>query len=114
MKVTIKKDLEIYVSKDGKAPFVDWLESLKDKKVKHRVQERLDRVALGNLGDFKPITNGHGVSELRLSFGAGYRVYYGEKGSKLIILLCGGSKSTQKKDIKKAINYWLDYLSEED
>jgi len=89
------------------------LESLKNKDIKHRVQERLDRIALGNLGDHKPITNSHGVSELRLSFGAGYRIYYGKKNNKVIILLCAGSKSTQKKDIKKAIGYWLDYISED-
>ena len=78
-------------------------------KGRHRVQERLDRVALGNLGDHKVV--GDGVSELRLQFGAGYRIYYGEDGDKVIFLLCGGDKSSQKKDIKQAIGYWQDYLA---
>ena len=55
--------------------------------------------------------NGYGVSELRLDFGSGYRIYFAEEGKTVVLLLCGGDKSTQKKDIKKAINYWKDYLS---
>ena len=108
MSVT-QKQIEIYTSANGKKPFITWLESLKDKKIRYRIKERLDRITLGNMGDFKPIK--HGVSELRLDFGSGYRVYFGEEKQKVIILLCGGDKSTQEKDIKKAIKYWEDYLS---
>ncbi|PCH57415.1 MAG: addiction module protein [Legionellales bacterium] len=100
--------LEVYVARNGKKPFIEWLESFKDKTIKHRVQERLDRVSLGNLGDCKPV--GNGVFELRLAMGAGYCIYFGEEKKNVVILLCGGSKRTQKQDIKRAINFWKDYL----
>jgi putative addiction module killer protein len=80
-----------------------------DKTARYRVKERLDRVVLGNLGDHKFI--GDGVNELRLAFGAGYRIYYGKEENTIILLLCGGDKSTQKADIKKAIKYLKNYLS---
>lgn len=109
MEVIQQKQLEIYETVDGKRPFVEWLESLKDKSVRYRIKERLDRVSLGNLGDHKSVKDG--ISELRFTFGAGCRVYYAEEGNKIILLLCGGDKSSQKKDIKKAAAYWKDYLS---
>ncbi|MFO1257109.1 MAG: type II toxin-antitoxin system RelE/ParE family toxin [Gammaproteobacteria bacterium] len=89
----IKRQIEIYCSTNGKQPFTAWLESLKDNKSRYRIKERLDRIALGNLGDCKPLT--HGVFELRLDFGPGYRIYFGEENQKIVILLCGGDKSTQ-------------------
>ena len=101
------KILEIYQTSEGKKPFVDWLEDLDDK-TRFRVKERLDRVSLGNLGDWKTV--GKGVFELRLSFGSGYRIYYGQADKTIIILLSGGDKSKQKTDIKKAQVYWKDYL----
>jgi len=109
MKLTRIKKIELYTTKVGQQPFVEWLESLKDKIGRYRIKERLDRIALGNLGDYKYLSEG--VSEFRLDFGPGYRVYFGEEGDKILILLCGGNKSTQKKDIRKAITYWKDYLS---
>ena len=108
MKIAIKKQLKIYVTEEGKKPFVDWLESLNDNSIRYRVKERLDHVSLGNFGDHKFVSDG--VYELRLSFGAGYRIYYGLDGDKIVLLLSGGNKSTQKKDIKKAITYLNDYL----
>lgn len=105
----IKKQIEIYCTADGKQPFISWLEFLKDKKFRYRIKERLDRVALGNMGDCKSIKQG--ISELRFNFGSGYRIYYGEENQKIIILLCAGDKATQEKDIKKALKYWEDYLS---
>jgi putative addiction module killer protein len=84
------------------------MESLKDKSIRYRIKERLDRISLGNLGDVKSV--GQGVFEIRLAFGAGYRIYYGEEGDSVILLLCGGDKSTQSKDIKKAKAFWQDYL----
>ena len=107
--ILLKKQLKIYVTKDGKKPFLEWLESLKDKNTRYRTKERLDRVSLGNLGDHKFISNG--VYELRLAFGSGYRIYYGSEDSAVILLLCGGDKSTQKKDVKNAIAYLKDYFS---
>jgi putative addiction module killer protein len=108
MHIIRKKQLEIYVTENGRIPFTDWLESLKDKTARFRIKERLDRVSLGNLGDYKSI--GEGVYELRLTFGPGYRIYFGQEGEKIILLLCGGDKSTQIKDIKKAKEYWQAYL----
>ena len=99
--------LEVYVTKNGKAPFLDWLESL-DNKIRYRVKERLYRIALGNLGDHKFISKG--VSEIRLTFGSGYRIYYSNMENKTIMLLCGGDKSTQKRDVKKTNAYLQDYL----
>ena len=104
-----QNNIEIYVTQNGKKPFIDWLESLKDKTVRYRIKERLDRVALGNLGDYKIIENQ--VYEFRFAFGSGYRIYFGKEGDNIILLLCGGNKSSQKKDIKNAIAYWKDYLS---
>lgn len=103
-----KKELNIYVDQDGNAPFVEWLESLKDPTIRYRIKEKLDRVVLGNMGDHKSV--GKGVMEMRLQFGAGYRIYYGEDGKNIILLLCGGDKSSQAKDIKKAHSFWRDYL----
>ena len=107
-KIHIKKELNIYVTRDGKRPFIDWLESLKDKTMRYRIKERLDRIALGNMGDHKSV--GDGVMEIRFKFSSGYRIYYGKEGEKIILLLCGGDKSSQTKDIKRAHLFWEDYL----
>lgn len=107
--VVKEKQLEIYVATDGKKPFVEWLERLPDKAMRYRIKERLDRVALGNFGDHKTV--GKGVFELRCAFGPGYRVYYGEVEDIIILLLCGGDKSSQKQDIRKAQLLWEEYLS---
>jgi putative addiction module killer protein len=77
-----------------------WFNSLKDKKAKARIDIRIKRVSLGNFGDVEPV--GKGVSELKIDYGAGYRVYFIKQGNILVILLCGGDKSTQSKDIQKA------------
>src|SRR5262245_49077966 len=103
------KALRIYSTAEGKRPFQEWIESLKDHEAAARVQVRLDCVRLGNLGDCKPV--GEGVYELRISIGPGYRVYFGENGPTLVILLCGGSKATQRNDIVNAKAYWEDYRS---
>jgi putative addiction module killer protein len=82
------------------AVFSRWIAKLRDHRVRARIAARIDRLAFGNRGDVAPV--GEGVSELRLHFGPGYRVYFTERGSTLILLLCGGDKSTQPKDIKTA------------
>lgn len=106
-----KYEIEYYLDENGSTPFIEWLESFhKDKVTKHRIEVRLDRVLLGNLGDHHPV--GEGVSELRFDFGPGYRIYYGIEENKIVLLLCGGDKSSQKKDIKKAIAYWKNYLED--
>jgi len=81
--------------------FDDWFESLRDRKAKSLVQVRIDRMEGGNFGDCQPV--GNGVSELRIHYGAGYRVYFKRSGLEIVVLLVGGDKSTQPKDIKAAI-----------
>lgn len=83
------------------ADFLDWLTGLKDVQGRARIAKRLDRLADGNFGDAKPV--GGGVSELRFTFGPGYRVYYVQRGQLIIVLLCGGDKQSQQRDIERAI-----------
>ena len=83
------------------ATFDRWLKGIRDRKAAARIQVRIDRLAAGNPGDVRPV--GAGVSELRLNYGPGYRVYYLQEGQRLIVLLCGGDKSTQDRDIKTAV-----------
>jgi putative addiction module killer protein len=80
--------------------FDDWFSKLKDRKAFFRIQARIDRAEDGNFGDCKPV--GGGVSEMRIDYGPGYRVYFTQRGMEVIILLAGGDKSTQGKDIKTA------------
>ena len=82
------------------ATFDAWLTSLRDVRATARITARLDRVADGNLGDFKPV--GGGVSELRIDYGPGYRVYFTQRGAVLVVVLAGGDKRTQRTDIKTA------------
>lgn len=102
-----ERDIEIYKQADGKKPYEEWLGGIKDGTSRARIRARIDKVATGNFGDFKSV--GDGVSELRFTFGPGYRVYYGLDGEKIVLLLFGGDKSTQDKDIEKAKEYWKDY-----
>lgn len=80
--------------------FDAWLSDLKDRQAAARIVARIDRLALGNAGDVKPV--GSGVSEMRVDYGPGYRVYYSQRGSLVVLLLCGGDKRTQDADIKQA------------
>ena len=96
-----------YVTKDEKIPFDEWMDSLKDRRAKARIKIRLDRLIIGLFGDWKSV--GDGVFELRISEGQGYRVYYAKEGETIVLLLCGGNKSTQSADIKKAKQYLQDY-----
>lgn len=82
------------------AIFAKWFASLKDPRARARIQIRIDRVELGNLGDVKFFS---GVGELRIDYGPGYRIYFVKRGNTVVILLCGGDKSTQRRDIKQAI-----------
>ena len=92
---------------DGRVPFSEWLNALRDKRAQARIRVRLQRLAAGNLGDIKAV--GGGVSELRMPFGPGYRVYLAQHGSSWLLLLCGGDKSSQQKDIEIAKRYLQDW-----
>lgn len=81
--------------------YAQWLDGLRDIKARARIQARVERLATGNSGDVKPV--GEGVSELRIDYGPGYRIYFTKRGRELVILLAGGDKSTQTGDIKTAL-----------
>ncbi|MCX6598504.1 MAG: type II toxin-antitoxin system RelE/ParE family toxin [Acidobacteria bacterium] len=97
---------------DGPSPFDAWLDSLCDNRAVAIVAARLARVRLGLMGDHKAV--GGGVSELRIDFGPGLRIYFGRDGAKVIILLAGGSKRSQAKDIARAQALWKEYLNAKD
>jgi putative addiction module killer protein len=101
------KDIRLYRRADGKIPFTEWLDALRDIKTQTIINKRLDRVRLGNLGDYRSV--GAGVYELRIDHGAGYRIYFGQVGSTVILLLCGGDKNSQERDIGRAKEYWANY-----
>jgi len=102
-----ERELKEYLTETGQNVFREWLHSLRDLQARARIRVRLNRVRLGNLGDCKTV--GEGVLELILDFGPGYRVYLGQDGDVLIILLCGGDKRTQARDIRIAKEYWQSY-----
>ncbi len=81
--------------------FAAWFRNLRDRQARARIQVRIDRLQLGLAGDARPV--GEGVSELRIDYGPGYRIYFVRRGRELVILLAGGDKRTQERDIKRAI-----------
>lgn len=101
------KEIVIYETPDGAQPFVNWRDKLKDAEAKRRIRIRLTYVEKGTLGDSKSV--GEGVYEMRIDYGPGYRLYFALAGLQLILLLCGGDKSSQERDIKQAKKYWQDY-----
>lgn len=104
--------LKTYVNLKGKSVFTDWLDSLRDAQARARIDVRLNRLANGLAGDAKVV--GQGVTELRIDWGPGYRVYFARDGATVVLLLCGGDKRTQQKDIEHAIDYWKDYQARHD
>lgn len=106
------KTIKVYQAPNGKIPFEEWLIAVKDKKTRASIDLRVARLSLGLFGDTKHLSDG--VYELRIHIGPGYRVYYGIEGNDIVILLCGGSKASQSKDIAKAQAYLADYRSEND
>ena len=80
--------------------YTNWFMRLRDIRAQHRILTRIRRLAIGNPGDVKPV--GEGISEMRIDYGPGYRVYYKDTGKEIIILLCGGDKKTQQADIAEA------------
>lgn len=104
-----KIDIEIYELENKKCPYLQW-ESKLSKSVEAIVDARLTRIQMGNFGDCKLIRGVKGIYELRIHVSPGYRIYFGKEGSKIVLLLLGGTKGNQKKDIQKAYEYWQDYL----
>lgn len=105
----VNNTINEYITPDNKIPYSLWLDNLKDNVGKARIISQVDRMELGIFGDSEPV--GEGVSELKIHYGPGYRIYYAKEG-KNIYLLCGGNKSSQKKDIKLAKQYWKNYKKE--
>jgi len=101
------ENIDYYETVDGRQPFRDWLFGLRDKAARHKIDARIRRVESGNFEHCGPV--GEGVLELKINFGSGYRVYFGQVGNKIVILLNGGDKSSKSKDIKIAHIYWADY-----
>ena len=96
-----------YVTWNGRSPFGEWLVSLKDSKVRNGIVARLLRLADGLRGDWKSI--GSALFELRIHAGAGYRIYCGQDRNRLVLVLAGGDKAHQRRDIEKAHEYWTEY-----
>ncbi|MCX6047919.1 MAG: type II toxin-antitoxin system RelE/ParE family toxin [Chloroflexi bacterium] len=102
-----ERSIELFIASNAKAPFEEWTRTVRDKASKARIYSRIDRLRLGNFGDCEPV--GDGVFELRIHFGPGFRVYFGTVGVEVVLLLCGGDKGSQSRDIDSAIRYWKEY-----
>ena len=107
MEPTEHQEVVTYRTLDGKRPFTSWLLGLRDQAGRAKIRARIARMQSGNFGDCKPV--GTGVQELKIRWGPGYRVYFGREGARIVVLLCGGDKSTQNKDIRQAQKYWKEY-----
>lgn len=104
-------EIELYVTASGRCPFDDWFEEIREKNTRAKILTRLDRLKVGNFGDCKSI--GDGIAELRIHYGPGIRIYYSKIGNKIILLLTGGEKDSQSKDINKAKEHLKEYRSRE-
>lgn len=104
---TFPYTIDYYLTQKGEKPLKEWLDGMKDIAARNKIRIRLDRVRLGSLGDHHHVEKG--VYELRVDYGPGYRVYYALKEKTIILLLIGGDKSSQGKDIGLATTYWEDY-----
>jgi putative addiction module killer protein len=100
-------DLIVYERLHGHCPYDRWFVSLRNERAQSRIIAKLRQVRAGNLGDCKSV--GDGVIELRIDAGPGYRIYCGRSGVALVVLLCGGDKSTQSQDIERAKGFWADW-----
>ena len=98
------QQLRFYQTACGKRPFAEWFDS---RRAQHRIDARMTRLELGNFGDACGV--GEGVIELRVDYGPGYRVYFGRDGDQVVLLLLGGDKRTQSRDIDEARSFWADY-----
>ena len=96
-----------YLDPQGRDVYQAWVDGLKDQVGRKAVVRRVLRIELGNFGDHKFVRDG--VSELRIDVGPGYRLYYAQDGDRVVLLLCGGDKGTQQRDIERAVACWHDY-----
>ena len=103
----VQRNFIVYKTTAGVEPYVDYVDSLRDRKAAAKIKARVTRAQMGNLGSHRTV--GQGVIELKIDYGPGYRIYVGLHGNEAIVLLCAGDKSTQDKDIAKAHEYWEDY-----
>jgi putative addiction module killer protein len=101
------REVRHFITVSGQDVFGEWLKGLKDRVGRAQILKRIDRVEDGNFGDHRSV--GEGVWELRFHFGSGYRVYYGEDGHTVVLLLCGGDKRSQERDIRQAKKFWHEY-----
>lgn len=98
------KEIIVFAKDNGREPFTEWLQELADVEAQKRIRLRLYMLKRGNAGDCKSL--GDGVFELRFQFGPGYRVYFGQEGPMIVILLCGGDKRSQARDVRQAKQFW--------
>lgn len=103
------KQVVFYETQDRRIPFDEWLNSIRDIRTKTVITTRVRRIKLGSLGEYKSV--GKGVCELKIDYGSGYRIYFGQVGNTIVVILCGGDKSSQSDDILIAQKYWKDYRS---
>ena len=108
----IEQEVRVYARSDGSAPFTEWLRKLRDGTSRNRIRQRIARLRLGNFGDVRSV--GDGVHELRAHSGPGFRVFFGRAGEAVVIVLCGGDKGSQERDIEVAKENWRDYWSRAD
>jgi putative addiction module killer protein len=101
----------MFLSNEGVCPFEDWFDDLSDSIAQQRILARIARVRTGNFGDWKTV--GGGVFEMRIDHGPGYRIYFGRDGATIVVLLIGGDKRTQARDIQKAKGFWNEYKEKE-
>lgn len=100
------REVLIYATPDGREPFTEWVSFLRDENARAKIKIRL-RIEQGNLGDYQSVREG--VCELRIDYGPGYRVYFGQVSTIILVILSGGDKSRQDKDIATALDYWAEY-----
>ncbi len=99
--------IEVYRDNRGREPANIWINSIKDRELKARIDNKLRKLKIGNFGDCKSVEGP--IFEIRLRFGSGYRIYFAKKPNTIILFLCAGDKKTQSRDIKKAKKYWDNY-----
>ena len=101
------REIRVYQTLNGREPFIEWLESIQNQRTRRKIRARLEQLKFGNFGDHKFVDEG--ILELRFHLGAGYRIYLGQVSRTIVLLLCGGGKSSQTRDIERAKSCWLEY-----